>query len=303
MTILVTGASGFIGRGLVRHFHAAGRPVRAALRNAQQGTTSGVDAVVIGDIGPATEWRAALDGVSAIVHLAAPAEQGALSEADLHRVTVEGAATLARAAQQAGIRHFLLFSSAKVMGEESPPGQPFRDEDVPRPESPYARAKLAAEAAVLAEFPDAVILRPPLVYGPGVGGNFAKLLRLADIPLPLPLAGIDNRRAMLYLGNLVSAVETCLEAPEGKGRHFLIRDGEEMSVSALIRQLRQARGRSGFLLPGGPGLINLLMGRDAARRLCGDYSLDGGNFIATFDWQPPFDVQRAFRLTASGQQL
>ncbi|KZD01895.1 NAD-dependent epimerase/dehydratase family protein [Oceanibaculum pacificum] len=302
MTVLLTGANGFIGRAMARHFQALGRPVRGALRR-PVALPEGVEPVIVGEIGPETDWTAALRGIDSVIHLAAPADQGALDEATLRRVTVAGGEALAAAARAAGVQRFLLLSSAKVMGEETLSGQRFRDSDTPRPVTAYARAKLAAEEAVLAAFPGALVLRPPLVYGPGVGGNFAKLLRLADIAPPPPFGGIDNSRAMLYLGNLVSAVERSLDSAEGRGQRFLLHDGAEISVSTLIRQLRLAHGRSPRLLPGGRTLVRLLAGRETARRLCGGFSLDSDRFFATFGWQPPFDVQHALYLTVSGQQL
>lgn len=307
MHILVTGAGGYLGRALSQHLLAHGHQVRGTLRRPgplPAPLADGVEPVIVGDIGPATDWRAALSGIEAVVHLASPADQSGLDEASLRRITVDGAATLARAASDAGIMRFVQISSAKVMGEETLPGQSFRDTDTPAPATPYAHCKLAAEAAVLELLPSATIIRPPLVYGPGAGGNFARLLRLALIPVPLPVASIDNRRAMLYVGNMVDAIRHCLEThPVSGGQRFLLNDAEEISLAQLIGRLRTAAGQRPLLIPGPAGLLRLLLGPEAGRRLVGSFSVDAARFSATLSWRHPFDMEQALLRTIQASNL
>lgn len=303
MHILVTGAGGYLGRALCHHLIAHGHHLRAALRRPAS-LPNGVEPAIVGDIGPGTDWRRALDGIEAVIHLAAPADQSGLDEASLRRITVDGAVALARAASAAGILRFVQVSSAKVMGEETPPGQSFRDSDTPAPATPYARYKLEAEEAVLAALPGATILRPPLVYGPGAGGNFARLLRLALIPVPLPVASIDNRRAMLYVGNMVDAIRHCLEThPVSGGQRFLLNDAEEMSLAQLIGRLRTAAGRRPLLVPGPAGLLRLSLGPETGRRLIGSFSVDASRFSATLCWRHPFDMEQALLRTVQANNL
>lgn len=303
MHILVTGAGGYLGRALSQHLLAHGHRLRGAQRRPGP-LADGVEPAVIGDIGPATDWRAALAGIEAVVHLASPADQNGLDEASLRRITIDGAAALARAAAAAGIMRFVQISSAKVMGEETLAGRPFRDTDTPVPTTPYAHCKLAAEAAVLEILPAATILRPPLIYGPGAGGNFARLLRLARIPVPLPVASIDNRRAMLYVGNMVDAIRHCLEThPVSGGQRFLLNDAEEISLAQLIGRLRTAAGQRPMLIPGPAGLLRLLLGPEAGRRLVGSFSVDAARFSATLSWHHPFDMEQALLRTVQANNL
>jgi nucleoside-diphosphate-sugar epimerase len=306
--ILITGATGFVGRALVAALasrHHLILPVRRtdALASAPQ-----VEVHPIGEIGPETDWSSALDRIETVIHLAAHVHVAGPEEAaGFDRVNRAGTRRLAEAARAAGVARFIYLSSAKVHGEESF-GQPFREDDAPRPEGPYATSKWQAEQA-LAEIaaaggPAMVILRPPLVYGPGAKANVASLLRLCRLGLPLPFGAIDNRRSLIFLGNLVAAIERVVDAPLVSGcRTYLLRDGEDLSTGDLVRRLGAAAGRRVLLLPVPPGALAAalrLIGRGGvATRLLGSFAVDDSRFRADFAWTSPFTVDHGLALTAA----
>jgi nucleoside-diphosphate-sugar epimerase len=272
MRVLVTGPGGFVGRALVPRLEAHGhRVVRAGRRE-------------VGEIGPATRWP--LEGVEAVVHLAAQVHDPDAAPETFDRVNRQATIGLARAAAAAGIPRFVFLSTAKVMGERSE--RPLRESDPPRPEGPYAVSKLAAEAALPAH---AVVLRPPLVHGPGVGANFRALLRLCRSGLPLPFAGLENRRSLIAVGNLADAILRCLEAPGARGVYH-VRDGD-FSTPELVAELRRARGMAPRLFRIPRGLL-----RVAPAALVGSLQLDDGAFRRDFGWAPPVPAAAALAETA-----
>lgn len=310
MRILVTGASGFVGQALCAGLTAAGHGVVAALR--APAPLRGVDRLVaMGDIGPASDWRTALQGVDAVVHLAARVhvmrEECADPEAEFRRVNTLGTQTLARAAAQAGVRRFVYLSSIKVNGEATPPDRPFSAAHAAHPQDPYARSKWAAEQA-LAELArdtglETVILRPPLVYGPGVKANFLALLRWVDRRLPLPLGRVDNRRSLLYLGNLVDAIRVCLEHPAAAGRTFLVSDGAAIATPELIRAIASALGRPTRLWPLPvswlEGLGRMLGKAALVERLTASLAVDGSAICRELDWHPPYSLRQGLAETCA----
>ncbi|MGQ0663073.1 MAG: NAD-dependent epimerase/dehydratase family protein [Pseudomonadota bacterium] len=306
--VLVTGANGFIGRALCRQLAADGYEVVAATRASPAETLAGRP-FVAGEIGPDTEWRVGLDNVWAVIHLAARVHIGRDAAADplveFRRVNAAGTRRLADSAAACGVKRFVFVSTAKVLGEESP--RPFGDDDKPAPQGPYAVSKWEAERA-LAEISGrtglaVTVVRPPLVYGPGVGANFLDLLRLCDTPWPLPLGGIDNRRSLLYLGNLVSALARSLGTDKAVGRTWLIGDGEDLSTSELVKRLREALGRPARLFAAPAASLRLagaIAGRgEAAWRLTGSLALDPSSWCATLAWTPPFSVREGLDATAA----
>jgi nucleoside-diphosphate-sugar epimerase len=310
--VLVTGAAGFIGRALVDALLASGFEVTAAVR-ATGGPApwqGAVRAVAVGGIDGATDWRAALDGAELVVHLAGiahqPIAEDDASVARYHAVNVAGTAALATAAAARGVRRLLFLSSVKVNGEETG-ARPFTERDAPAPQDIYGRSKWQAEQAlarIAAETGMAVtVLRSPLVYGPGVGGNFASLLRLCDTPLPLPFGAIDNRRSLIARANLVHAVIACLGHPAAANETFLLRDREDLSTAELARRLRRALGRPARLLPVPPALLTSLgslLGRgDTMRRLVGSLAVDDGKLCGTVGWHPPRATDEALAETAA----
>jgi nucleoside-diphosphate-sugar epimerase len=309
MEVLVTGASGFVGRPLCAALSASGERVRACVRKADD-KIAACEVFVLGEIGPDTDWDRALGGIQCVVHLAARAhmmdERAADPLAECRRVNVEGTRALARAAVRAGVRRLVYVSSIKVNGE-STTEHAFRESDEPRPQDAYGVSKWEAELA-LAEIAagtslETVVLRPPLVYGPHVKGNFLALLGAVHRGLPLPLDCVRNVRSLLYVGNLVSAIAAALTHPAAANRTFLVSDGEDVSSPQLVRQLAAAFGRPARLLPlPVPALrtLGVITGKAAAvARLTGSLQVDAGLLGRTLDWTPPFTLEAGLRATAN----
>lgn len=274
MRVLVTGANGFIGRALGAALAARGVAWRGATRE------------TVGDIGPQTDWREALEGCDSIVHLANLAHARGVSETRLHAVNVEGSRRLAAQAAQAGVRRLVYLSSVKAA----------------EPDDAYGEAKRAAERALGAiSGLEIVVLRPPLVYGPGVKANFLALLRAVEREWPLPLASVRNRRSLLFVGNLADVVMRCLEAPEAAGKTFCVSDGKPVSTPELVRALAGALGRRARLFPFPPRLLELfgaLAGRgDSVRRLTRSFAVDDAPIRGKLGWRPPFAFDEGIRLT------
>jgi len=265
---------------------------------------------VVHDIGPETDWSQVLSDVDVVVHLAARVhvmkEQAADPSAEYYRVNADGTACLAKAAAAAGVRRFVFVSTVKVMGERTA-ARPFVETDTPEPEDAYGLSKWAAEKALMeAAGPgrlEPVILRPPLVYGPGVGGNFLSLLKLCQKASPLPLMTVNNRRSFLYVGNLADAVLRCLNpGNKAAGQTYFVRDGEDLSTSALIRHVARALGRPALLFPAPKSFIRLaglLMGKsEAVRRMLDSLQIDDEKIRRQLGWTPPWDVVQGLKETA-----
>lgn len=307
MRILVTGASGFIGRALCRALAARGHEVRAAVRwkagVSSDGLATVAERIEVADIADETGWPAKLSGIDAVVHLAAIAHRAA-DEAAVRRVNVEGTTRLAHAA--AGrVRRIVFLSSVKVHGEDSGE-RAFSETDTPRPEDAYGRAKLEAERSLheiaAASGMELVVLRPPLVYGPGVKANFLRLLRWVDSGWPLPLGAVRNRRSLIYVGNLADAIVRAVEHTQTAGATFLVSDADDVSTPDLIRRLARALGRTPRLLPVPPRWLLLaggLTGRtDAIRRLIGNLTVDCSAIQTRLGWTPPLTMAHGLAETA-----
>lgn len=294
--VLVTGATGFIGRALVPYLASQGYSVHAAARRPDDiAAAPGVAPVSMPDLGARViAWEPLLAGVTHIVHLAGLAHVTAsIPEADYMAVNARATASLATAARRAGVERLLLVSSVRACSGPASSRILF-ERDEPRPTDAYGRSKLAAEQALAdalrGDGTQGVVLRPVLVYGPGVKGNMAALFRLARLRVPLPLGALDNRRSIVSLGNLASAIAHSLRAPRAAGGTFFVADAEPVSVARMIAHLRAGLGR-------GPGLVRLplapvglalrLIGRgDAWARIAGDLVVDTSSLRAT-GWQPP----------------
>ncbi|NIF29818.1 SDR family oxidoreductase [Pantoea sp. Tr-811] len=297
-TILVTGASGFVGSALCRQLNASGAfSVRAPSRRD-------------GELGAATDWAPLLAGADAVIHAAARVhvmqENANDSQAEHRRVNTEGTLNLARQAAAAGVRRFIFISSIKVNGELSQPGQPLRADDPPAPQDAYGVSKHEAEQGLLqlaaATGMEVVVVRPVLVYGPGVKANFLSMLRWVQRGVPLPLGALRNRRSLVFVDNLVDLVMTCLDHPQAANQVFLASDGQDVTLSELLRALGQALGRPARLLPVPPVLLHMaarVLGRgDLAQRLLGSLQVDIAKNRQLLGWAPPYTLQQGLNVTA-----
>jgi nucleoside-diphosphate-sugar epimerase len=264
--------------------------------------------VVLHDRSTDTETQQALDGVQAVIHLAARvhvmADRAADPLGEFRRVNRDWTERLARAAAGQGVRRFVYLSSIKVHGEESP--APFTEQDAPNPQDPYGVSKWEAEqvlAAVSSETGlEIVVVRSPLVYGPGVGGNFLELLKIMRTGVPLPLALVDNCRSLIFLGNLVDALIRCVQDKRAAGRTYLVSDGEDLSTPELIQRLAKALGVSARLWSFPLPLLRLIgqvLGKSMViDRLLGSLQVDSSKIRRELDWQPPYSADQGFAETA-----
>jgi nucleoside-diphosphate-sugar epimerase len=263
------------------------------------------ETVVTGELAPDTDWSRVVAGVDAVVHLAARVHvmrDHAGGAAEFHRVNTEGTLNLARAAAAAGARRFVFVSSIKVNGE-STGRQPFRADDQPAPCDDYGRSKLDAERGLLA-IPglEPVIIRPPLIHGPGAKGNLARLCRLAHSGIPVPLGGIDNRRDLVGVDNLASLLERCLWHPAAAGRVFLAADGESISTTRLYRIIASALGRPARMFHVPVGLMSALSRpiglRGEVERLTQSLELDITPTRELLGWTPPLRAEEGLAAMA-----
>jgi nucleoside-diphosphate-sugar epimerase len=306
--VLVTGATGFVGRFLVQMLVNRGWKVKATGRDASRRPPDCEFYPV--DFHTAPDFDSLLDDVDAVVHLAARVhvmrETATEPLAAFRRANVSPTGRLADAAARHAIRHFVYLSSIKVNGEETR-SQPFTEADAPRPGDPYAVSKLEAER-LLAERSAATglpvsILRPPLIYGPGVGGNFARLLELIERRLPLPLRNVNNRRSLLYVDNLCDAIAAILALPATGTKTYLVSDSTDLSTPELVRKLASALDRSVLLLPVPVSLLRIagsVSGRGAElRRLTESLVIDSSCIRRQLAWHPPHDVEEGLAATAN----
>ena len=307
--LVVTGASGFVGSAVCRLAVEEGHEVRGITRSAARPLAEGVVRHVVPGLGPNEELATAMDGAHAVIHLAARVhvmrETAADPDAAFREVNVDGTLALTYAAQAAGVRRMVYASSIKVNGEGTRPGQPYRESDAPAPQDAYGRSKLLAEQALAAstkDGPEVVVVRPPLVYGPGVGGNILRLMQLIQRGVPLPLGGIRNQRSLIGVRNLARLLLLAATHPRAAGETFLAADGQDLSTPELVRQLAQGLWRPARLITVPAPVFSMLAALPPARgvvaRLTGSLQVDASKARRLLGWRPDVPVAEGLQETA-----
>lgn len=313
--ILVTGATGFVGNAVVRRLLVddESRQVVVSLRRNVRQWSDQVLPRKVGDLESSTDWSVVLEGVISVVHSAARVHVMQDTEAEplmaYRNVNVEGTLNLARQAAAAGVRRFVFVSSVKVNGEFTQPGHMFTEVDTPNPQDSYGMSKHEAEVGLRQISVDTgmevVIIRPPLVYGPGVKANFAALMRAVQRGWPLPLGAVNNQRSLVALDNLVDFIVTCSNRSEAANQTFLVSDGQDLSTTELIRGMALTAGVPARLLPFPVWALHAgarLLGKgDSVQRLCGNLQVDISKARTLLGWVPPVSVEdglkRAMRVS------
>ena len=307
MKVLLTGATGFVGGRLALGLRdAANIDLSCAVREPGRAPSWGKEFVVSG-LDSAADWSEALQDQELVIHAAARAhvmqEQTDDPLTEYRKVNVEGTLNLARQAAEAGVRRFIFLSSIKVNGESTPPNQPYLADSEPAPEDAYGISKHEAERGLQdigrETGMELVVIRPPLVYGPGVKGNFASMIKLVERGVPLPFGSVHNRRSLVALDNLVDLVITCTGHPAAANETFLVSDGRDLSTTELLRGVGDAMGKSTRLFPVPPGLLMFaatVLGRKAmAQRLLGSLQVDILKAQELLGWRPPVSVEEGLR--------
>lgn len=309
--MLVSGANGFVGKALCIELCRQGQSVRAAVRSATR-QVENVETVSVGEINGETDWTDALLGVKVVIHLAARVhvmKDTAMDPlAEFRKVNVDGTLNLARQAAKIGVKRFIFISSIKVNGETTQSERPFSADDSPAPADAYGISKREAEDALRLLGSEAdmevVIIRPPLVYGPGVKANFAALMRAVQRGWPLPLGAVHNQRSLVALDNLVDFIVTCISHPQAANQTFLVSDGQDLSTAELVRGMAHAAGVPVRLLPVPVWALQAgaaLLGKgDAVQRLCGNLQVDISKAHSLLGWVPPVSVADGLKAMAQG---
>jgi len=308
--VLITGANGFIGNALCKKLENKGWQVKGSVRATHPigPPEAGVNFIDVGPIGPDTDWGSVLNGADTVVHLAAQLRLDAYGAADptttACHVNVVGTESLARAAVNKNIRRFIYLSTAKVNGEGRP--APYTEQDKSTPMDPYSISKYEAEN-ILHEIAadtgmEVVILRPPLVYGPGVKANFFYLLKLVHKGLPLPFARVENRRSLIFLDNLISAIIACIQHPDAAGETYLVSDSEIVSTPELIRRIAEALGKSARLFSFPPNMLHMIArfaGKsDKVKPLLNSFTVDTSKIRSDLNWKPIYTQKEGLSQTA-----
>jgi nucleoside-diphosphate-sugar epimerase len=316
---LVTGSTGFIASHLIPLLIQQGWKVRAAIRNPTNKLPSEVSTANLGNIDGFTQWEPTLTDIDIVIHLAARAhilhDKAPNPEEEFLKVNIQGTANLVKQSIAAGVKHFIFISSIGAMATLS--DHPLTETSPCQPDTPYGRSKLQAEQALIELASQSsmtwTILRPTLVYGSGNPGNMERLIKLINRGLPLPFGLVNNRRSLLYVGNLVDAIATCLTHPNAKNQTFLVSDGQDLSTPELIRKIAYHLERPCHLLPVPPSLLKLAghlgdtieqstkhplpLNRSTIDRLLGSLVVDSSHIRNTLNWAPPYTVDEGLSKT------
>ncbi len=307
--VLVTGANGFIGTAVCKRLRSEGFEVVAALRHrGKPFSLKDIRSVVVGRIDRQTDWTEAVEKTDIVVHLAArvhvTAEEKNKQIEDYRIVNVAGTKNLAESAARAGVKRLVFLSSIKVNGEEN--AVAYTERDDPSPEDAYGISKMEAER-VLSTLADKssmeiVVLRPPLVYGPGVKANFLALMRLVARKIPFPFGSVTNQRSFIYIDNMVDCIHRCMTHPAAAGQTYLVSDDRDFSTPELIRSLAFAMDTTARLFACPPTLLRalaMLVGKgSAAKRLLGSLTVDISKVKGELAWTPPIGVASGMLATA-----
>jgi len=306
--ILVTGAGGFVGKAVISELTRRGIFYRAVTRRPHDGYLG------IGNIDPATDWAHALEGVETVVHLASRAhvlnEKVAGPATRFQSADVDATLNLARQAATAGVKRFVFISSIKVNGEATLPGRPFTAEDAPNPQNPYAKSKFDAEHRLFALSTETglevSVVRPPLVYGPGVKANFATIMEWVNRGIPLPFGAVSNKRSFVFLDNLADLIILTAIHPKAGGQVFLVSDGEDISTAELLQRMAQALGRPSWIMPVPAPVLTFaaaaLGQRALTSRLTASLQADIGKTRDLLGWAPHRSVSEGLWQTARSFQ-
>jgi nucleoside-diphosphate-sugar epimerase len=309
--IVVTGATGFVGGAvLVRLSALANFELIAAVRKPLSGLPAAATSVLVAALKVDTDWRQALQAANVVIHCAARVhvmdDQSSDPLAEFRKVNVEGTLNLARQAAAAGVSRFIFISSIKVNGEGTTLGAPYIADAQAGPVDPYGISKMEAEqelqALAAATGMEVVIIRPVLVYGPGVKANFLSMVRWLNKGIPLPFGAIHNQRSLVALDNLVDLIVTCIDHPAAANQTFLVSDGDDLSTTELLRRMCEALDKPARLLPVPSRLLEVgaaMLGKKAfCQRLCGSLQVDISKTRELLNWTPPVSVDEALRKTA-----
>jgi nucleoside-diphosphate-sugar epimerase len=313
MKILLTGAMGFIGRALSETLCNSGFNLRVAVRQNDIRLAANYEIFEVGDIGPQTDWKNALAGVDIVIHLAGRSHIINDSTTDsleaFQKVNVLGTKRLSSMAALARVKRFIFISSVKVNGESS--RLPYTEKDALCPKDAYGISKAQAEQALACIAAETglqiVVLRLPLVYGPGVKANFKNLIKIVGTGLPLPFKGISNQRSFIYLGNLIDAIITCITHPQAAGETFMVSDGQDVSTPDLIKMIALAMGKKPVLFYLHPAIliaIYKIAGKgEEIEKLTGSLLIDSSKIRHILNWNPPFTLEEGIRETVRYYKL